>query len=127
MTWDCFIDTDISNALPDCPEQYRWYGARISTLPGDSLVASGYTDVLEITPNTQANGPPPAARWTEQILEWDVTADVVAAMQEAAQGVGWMLERANHGRGKVKVGSREWADACEGDPDMGPRLVVEIE
>ena len=80
--------------------------------------ADTYTDTLGLVKGGD---------WRNQIIGFDVTTDVADALAEGQEEVGWMLERSNPGRGRVKLGSREWVEKCMFDPDFGPRLIVEVE
>lgn len=121
VTWTCFHDQDISNVKRECPLEEQWLGAKIGESPGNTFVASVYTDEVSLTK------PAVPVIWQDLIFAFDITLDVQDALLEGKSEVGWMVERSDHGRGSVKFGSREWANECMGDPDLGPRLVVEVE
>lgn len=70
VTWDCGEDTDLSNAVPDCAQQ--WSGGAIS---------SGLSDVLLFQNSTVS-------------VQFDVTADVQAFLL-GTPNFGWLVKKAD--------------------------------
>jgi len=122
VTWGCFRDEiiDASNTKSDCAEEIAWTGAPKDSHLSSGLVENDYTDTLVLEKTKE---------WREQIVAFDVTQDIQEAVhQQGSSEISWLLERSNRGKGRVKLGSREWAQECMGgDLNYGPRLVLEIQ
>ncbi|MCI0536791.1 MAG: hypothetical protein L0Z50_16360, partial [Verrucomicrobiales bacterium] len=100
VTWNCPADTEIANHRTDCPFG-GWEGGLFG-LP----TASGVTLFED--------------QWGE--VKWDVTMDV-------RNGVtAWLLKKdPEDASGEVWFFSKEGAAAAEvGNPDLAPRLILEI-
>ena len=103
VTWNCVIDSDISNDDVDCGSQ--WSGA-----------SSGSGSVAPRT----ADGVPIGSGQTGRFI-WDVTQDV-----KDGADFGWLIRKANQNAGGfVKFHSKEGAEAL-GDPYLGPLLLLEF-
>jgi hypothetical protein len=62
------------------------------------------------------------------VLEWEVTADVQAAVQGGAQEVAWLLKKMNEKKGgEVVYYSKEGSQATVGDLSDALRLVLEYD
>lgn len=93
VTWNCAIDTDISDSSSQCSP--RWNGGTFgaATAPA-TLLANGQTGDLA----------------------WDVTQDVLAG------NTAWLIQKTvEHSGGRVDFYSREGAIAA-GHPEWAPRL-----
>lgn len=110
-TWRCETDAEIGNRKMDCA--LDWNGGLLMARPPAGA------GVLHQDGMTGA-------------VAWDVTADVLAALDEGATSIAWLVKkefergegtRAQR-RGRALYYSREGAGAA-GDGGLGPRLVFE--
>ena len=61
-------------------------------------------------------------------MEWDVTADIEAALEEGSKEVSWLLRKADETQpGVVVYYSKEGSVATFGDLSRAPRLLVSFE
>ncbi len=96
-TWRCASDTDISNHAADCAED--WNGGLYGATTAEGIV--------------HTNG------MVGEVV-FDVTEDVKAGV-----AFGWILKKELENQpGRVEYHSRESAAAL-GNPDLGPRLILE--
>jgi hypothetical protein len=61
------------------------------------------------------------------VVEWDVTGDVLATLQEGKQEVGWVLMQEESGPGQAVYYSKEGSLAAFGDLRAAPRLLFEFD
>jgi hypothetical protein len=94
VTWNCAIDSVISNQNDDCSGSTVWNMSNSSLWP---FVATP-TDTKTITNNESG------------VVSFDVTADVRSFVQGANQNDGWIIKKTNEGQnGMVEFGSKESA------------------
>ncbi len=101
VTWECRVDTQISNDDRDCDGSDRWDGGDLAapTAPG-GLHTEGMTGEVA----------------------WDVTQDVLDGAK-----FGWALFREHESRdGEVLYVTREGA-VVQGDLTKAPRLILKFE
>jgi hypothetical protein len=99
-TWNCAIDSEISNTAADCST--TWAG-------GDTLLG-GLSGVRLHTVNMTG------------AIEWNVTADVLDALAEGETEVRFVVMREiETAGGHAEYHSREGAELA-GDPSLAPRL-----
>jgi hypothetical protein len=104
VTWNCAVDTDISDMGSDCPGSL-WNG-------GESAIATATAPSANITNGMSGE------------VSWDVTQDVLDAVG-GAPFFGWMVKKGSPQNGNVRFYSREGA-AAAGNLDLGPRLILEF-
>jgi hypothetical protein len=91
-TWNCAVDSDISNQQPNCSGATAW----AMGLAGPHPWAAAPTASVRIV-NGQAG-----------VVEWDVTADTLAFLDGSAANHGWLLRKSVELLpGQVSFGSRE--------------------
>ncbi|MGI0077175.1 MAG: DNRLRE domain-containing protein, partial [Nitrosopumilaceae archaeon] len=98
-TWNCAIDSDISNNQDDCGVQ--WGGGNIN---------STATDIVLITNNM-----------VNQFIEFDVTSDIQQFLGDTVTNHGWMIKKAD----EAKNGSLEFASKESGQNI--PELILVFE
>jgi hypothetical protein len=104
VTWNCAIDQQLGGSIPHCAT--KWAGGTFDPTPTDAVL--------------HVNG-------MAGTVAWDVTDDV-ADLIGAGGSVSWIVKKASESvkGGKVYYFSREGA-AHRKKPEIGPRLILELE
>ena len=91
VTWNCPIDSDISNNQDDCTNQ--WNGGSFTSIASDTVLIT----------NDMIN----------QFIEFDVTSDVQAYLDETANNFGWIIKKDNGPlNGSLEFASKEPVPFC---------------
>lgn len=97
-TWNCAIDTNIANINDDCSGATDWNMANSSLWPFAATVIGTQT----ITNNQTG------------VVEFDVTADVQAFINNTNQNYGWLVKKTNESQsGSVSFGSKESSNTAK--------------
>ena len=111
-TWNCPNDTNVSNSVPNCTPAWAMDNSAqwpfVSAPSSVATIKDGQTG----------------------IVEWDVTADVQAFINNPAQNLGWLIKKADETKtGRVDFGSRESSQTPQlviqpGTPPPSPTPIV---
>lgn len=105
-TWNCAIDNEILNQAKDCDGSTEWEMGQ----PNNPSVHPWFetaTATQTITNNLSG------------VVEYDVTADILAFLSGDFDNYGWLIKKANEGQaGQVSFGTREGS--------FVPELVITI-
>jgi hypothetical protein len=108
VTWNCATDEEVGNQRTDCTA--NWHGGL--------TVAVAATDSVSHTNKLKNEG----------TVEWDVTEDVLAAIQEGQGEVAWLVKKEREGSpGSVTYYSKEGSLSIVGDLSVAPRLVLSFD
>src|SRR6266496_3547521 len=94
-TWNCAVDSDISNQQKDCSGATEWEMGQPNQPQLHPWVQTP-TSTVTITSNQSG------------VVEWDVTADVAAFHSGSASNFGWIIKKTDEGQaGQVEFGRSE--------------------
>lgn len=101
VTWNCAVDSNISNQAKNCSGTTEWNMSNSSLWP----FASAATATSTITNNQTGT------------VSFDVTADVQAFVNGSTQNYGWLLKKVDEGaNGQIEFGTKESANS--------PQLII---